>query len=465
MDDVINQAPQPTQEMKILKDVLGWCYQYTQISRPRFDSSEEPDDSLLHYASKNGHLQIVEFLFNDHHIDDIDSLGENGQTALHNAAENGHFEIVKFLVNQGANVNAKTTEREQTPLYFAVWSKAVGSRENALKIAKLLIETGADIRAKTNWGASIFQMAVKTKKNNQIAKLLISKNVFTHPKDPDMVLACNQAVQYGNMEMVKFFMDKGVDVNEHHHKLGNGAYWFPPLSLAAERGHYEMCKLLIENGADVMELSQNGATALFWAIALQYDWNLKESKYLELIRFLIQKGVDVNAQTNYGITPLHVAILYSNQCHYPKKRPEYLKIAKILIENGANVNLQCTEDKETPLHMTKIKEIAELLLKNGARTDIKNSKGKTPREMSKTNRAPEVTRLIVEYENKQKSEKNEEYNCIICFNPKDGTFAFLPCGHAKTCQNCCKNIMQNPNSNPECPTCRQPVTIYQKIYI
>ena len=108
-------------------------------------------------------------------------------------------------------------------------------------------------------------------------------------------------------------------------------------------------------------------------------------------------------------------------------------------------------------------KIAEILLKNGAKTNVTNNKGETPKAISIKNKDKDVTKLLVEYENKQKVEQSEQIDCIICFEPKNGTYAFLPCGHAKTCENCCKNIMK-PN-NPVCPTCRQPVTIYQKIFI
>ena len=186
------------------------------------------------------------------------------------------------------------------------------------------------------------------------------------------------------------------------------------------------------------------------------------SDFLNVVKFFIEKDVNVNIQNKFGETALHMLVVHSNI--YPKEE-KCFEIAKILIENGADVNPQDFINKETPLHLTKVKEMADILLKNGAKTNFKNVKGETPKDTSKKNKAHEVTKLIVEHENQQRTGQAERNECIICFEPKDGTFAFLPCGHAKTCEKCCKSIMRPANSNPECPTCRQPVTTYQKIFI
>ena len=46
-------------------------------------------------------------------------IEEEGFTALHWAAFSGHLAVVRYLVKQGADVNAKTTERGMTPLHLA----------------------------------------------------------------------------------------------------------------------------------------------------------------------------------------------------------------------------------------------------------------------------------------------------------------------------------------------------------
>ena len=51
--------------------------------------------------------------------------------------------------------------------------------------------------------------------------------------------------------------------------------------------------------------------------------------------------------------------------------------------------------------------------------------------------------------------------CVICCNDRYGTFAFQPCRHAKTCEDCCKKILSDSKT---CPICRGTVTEYHKIF-
>lgn len=57
----------------------------------------------LHYASFNGHADIVEYLIGKQVP--LDTPAPNGQTALMLAARNGHMDVVKLLVAAGADKN------------------------------------------------------------------------------------------------------------------------------------------------------------------------------------------------------------------------------------------------------------------------------------------------------------------------------------------------------------------------
>ena len=52
-------------------------------------------------------------------------------------------------------------------------------------------------------------------------------------------------------------------------------------------------------------------------------------------------------------------------------------------------------------------------------------------------------------------------NCVVCYDPRNGTFVMLPCGHAKTCETCSDRIVKE---SKHCPMCRSIVTKYQKIF-
>jgi len=85
--------------------------------------------------------------------------------------------------------------------------------------------------------------------------------------------------------------------------------------------------------------------------------------------FLIDKGADVNATTEYGWVPLHYAAA-----------PPTAAVAELLIRRGAKPNV-ANDDGGTPLHFAvdfgKL-PMVELLLLHGAEPNAKNNEGQTP---------------------------------------------------------------------------------------
>lgn len=164
------------------------------------------------------------------------------------------------------------------------------------------------------------------------------------------------------------------------------------LHTAAVIGSVAVTKFLVSKGMDVNAKDIDGATPLYdtWKAALAEvlisngaDVNMKDNigdtplhdvRDIETARFLISKGADVNANNNYGYTPLHVAISY-------KWRNEF---AKSLLVNGADVN---AKDKvgDTPLHHAthagKI-DVVQFLISKGANVNAQSNDGSTPLDVA-----------------------------------------------------------------------------------
>lgn len=91
---------------------------------------------------------------------------------------------------------------------------------------------------------------------------------------------------------------------------------------------------------------------------------------LALVKTLVQKGdVDINKKDTLYWMPLHFAIMFG-----------HINIVKFLIENGADVNITSCWGW-TPLHVatanTKI-EAAKILIQHGANLYKKSDEGRTP---------------------------------------------------------------------------------------
>ncbi|KAI6214849.1 hypothetical protein M3Y94_00316700 [Aphelenchoides besseyi] len=106
------------------EDVFGWVKEGNAFQvRVWLDDSEHDlnigDDhafSLLHWASKEGHLSIVELLLARGARVNATNMGDD--TSLHLAASHGHRQIVLRLINRKADVNA-SNEHGMTPLHYA----------------------------------------------------------------------------------------------------------------------------------------------------------------------------------------------------------------------------------------------------------------------------------------------------------------------------------------------------------
>ena len=85
--------------------------------------------------------------------------------------------------------------------------------------------------------------------------------------------------------------------------------------------------VLIEGGADVRFLEPNLESPLFYILS-------GESVNMQLLQFLFQLGMNPNAQTNKGITPLHTFLSSSDL---------KLQVVEFLVENGADVSIVTNE--------------------------------------------------------------------------------------------------------------------------
>ena len=93
----------------------------------------------------------------------------------------------------------------------------------------------------------------------------------------------------------------------------------------------------------------------------------------------------INARTELGSTPLHLAATNTN--------PE---VAKLLVAKGANVNAR-DNNSATPLHLaayTGKKEIVEFLLSKGADAYAKDFRNETPRDKAYLSLSHEIQGIL-----------------------------------------------------------------------
>src|SRR5262245_62191933 len=150
------------------------------------------------------------------------------------ASRTGNVDAMTLLLARGANVNAKESERGQTPLMWAVL-------ENHTDAVKLLLARGADINAKTT-ARTIKGEYTPARAAGAAGPGIIRQRSL--PTAEGGMTALLFAVRDGNMPMTRLLLDSGADI-----QLAS-ANDTSPLIIAIRNGQTEIASYLLNRGAN-----------------------------------------------------------------------------------------------------------------------------------------------------------------------------------------------------------------------
>jgi ankyrin repeat protein/phage shock protein PspC (stress-responsive transcriptional regulator) len=142
---------------------------------------------------------------------------------------------------------------------------------------------------------------------------------------------------------------------------------FTDIFSAVKEGTVEDARYFVEqNGAAIIHAKDDdGWTPLHHAA--------KNNPNVEVLKYLVSQGADVNTKNNMDWTPLHHATLCNTN----------IEVLKYLVSQGANVNAKNKKDdgEITPLHIAIFKrdiEFVKLLVLAGADVNAKSKSAGTP---------------------------------------------------------------------------------------
>ncbi|XP_032379579.1 protein phosphatase 1 regulatory subunit 12A isoform X10 [Etheostoma spectabile] len=261
-------------------------------------------------------------------------------------------------------------------------------------------------RAKVRFAqGAVFMAACSAGDREEVAALLRQGADINHA-NIDGLTALHQACIDENAEMVQFLVESGSDVSR-----GDNEGW-TPLHAAASCGFIQIAKYLIEHGAHVGAVNSEGELPLDVATedammrllkgeikkqAIDVDNARKEEERVMLqdAMAVLAGGGTLTPHPNTKATALHVAAAKG-----------YIEVLKVLLQCGVDVDSRDV-DGWTPLHAGAHwgqEEVCSLLVDNMCDMGAVNNVGQTPLDVADEN----LTDTLEELQKKQNALRSEK---------------------------------------------------------
>ena len=212
-------------------------------------------------------------------MNDINAVDIMGKTALHWAVQNKFLDVALYLVKCGSNIYLKDQDGF-SPLEYA-------SQELALQLEECSNKLKAGPRSQ-----------------EECNKELLS-----------IVEGYSIGITETSLRSICELITEGADVNANISEYNQASI----LSIASRKGFYDLVKFFMEKGSQVNAKDENQQTALHHATA---------NNHASVAQLLIDSQADPNALDATGQSPLHKAVVNAE-----------VPMVKLLLRSGADTSI------------------------------------------------------------------------------------------------------------------------------
>ncbi|KAL5570430.1 hypothetical protein UlMin_027005, partial [Ulmus minor] len=324
--------------------------------------------TALHLACRRGSAELVEAIL-EYREANVDVLDKDRDPPLIFALAAGSSDCVRTLVNRGANVGSSSREAcgPSVAHICAYHGQPDCMRE--------LLLAGADPNAVDDEGETVLHKAV-TKKYTDCAIVILENGgcksmAVTNSKHCTPLHMC---VATWNVAVVRRWVEIATreeiaDAIDIPSSVGTALCMAAAVKKDHEIEGREIVQILLAAGADpTAQDGQHGRTALHTA-AMAND--------VELVKIILEAGVDVNIRNEHNTIPLHVALARGAK-----------SCVGLLLSSGANYNLQ-DDEGDNAFHIAAdaakmIRENLEWLIimlrRPDAAVEVRNNSGRMLRD-------------------------------------------------------------------------------------
>ncbi|XP_051123655.1 E3 ubiquitin-protein ligase KEG [Andrographis paniculata] len=335
------------------------------LLRSLLEAQNADGQTALHLACRRGSVELVEAILQCKEAN-VDVLDKDGDPPLVFALAAGSPECVRALIKCNANVRSRLREGLGPSVAH------VCAYHGQPDCMRELLLAGADPNVVDDEGESVLHRAV-TKKYTDCAIVILENGgcvsmSILNSKDLTplhlCVMTCNVAVVKRWLELAtEEVIDEAIDIQSPQ---GTALCMAASLTKDHESEGRELVKILLAAGADPMAQDPCRSHTALHIAAMAND--------VELVRVILEAGVDVNITNCQNTIPLHMALARGAK-----------SCVGLLLSAGANCNMQ-DSDGDNAFHIAAdgakmIREnldwILVMLRYPNAAVNVRNHSGKT----------------------------------------------------------------------------------------
>lgn len=325
-----------------------------------FNKKYTKDMFLKELYSKNFNEKKLQDILNSGVVN-INNVDENKNTFLHLCLKKSKFKSSIWLINNGIDISV-INNFNQSVLDIAI------EKDNYSLVSLILSKKILDVNRKDKYNRILLQDAIVLGKT-KIAKLLIEYGADINNKDINNRNSIFDALSYGDKNFINFLLEqKGLELNNID--IDNNSIMHHPQVIIDDDNAIK----LIEKGADTTIKNKKGETYLCNTV-------LRGEEASHIIDKALDNGADINSRVVGDNTILMELISTASKLSdkEKKRRDSLLNISKKVVKEGIEVDAT-NKDGDTALFEAINKHdfrLTSFLLSVDVNPNIKNKNGET----------------------------------------------------------------------------------------